>query len=83
MAMGKPTISTPLLANVKINRDNSNLFATSEEEWINCIINFSTNLIYYKGVGIRNQEIVKKYYSIEENSIKYINIINQLYNVRD
>jgi hypothetical protein len=83
MAMGKPTLSSPLLANVKINRDNSNLFATNEDEWINSIIDVSSNLSYYQGVGLRNQEIVKKYYSVEENSYKYINIIKQLYNVRD
>ena len=83
MAMGKPTLSSPLLANMKINRDNSNLFATNEEEWINCIMDFSSNLSFYQGVGLRNQELVKKYYSVEENSFIYINIINHLYNVRD
>jgi len=83
MAMGKPTLSSPLLANVKINRDNSNLFASNEDEWVNCIIDFRLNLSYYQGVGLKNQEIVKKYYSVEENSFKYINIINQLDNVRN
>jgi glycosyltransferase involved in cell wall biosynthesis len=83
MAMGKPTLSTPLKANLKINRDNTNLFATSTSEWINCIIEFSSNFNYYKKVGLKNQEIVEKYYSVEVNSINYINIFNQLFNVRN
>lgn len=83
MAMGKPTLSTPLQANVKINRDNNNLFATSTTEWINCILEFSSNLSFYEQVGLKNQEIVKKYYSVEVNSINYINIFNQLFNVRN
>ena len=34
MACGLPTISTPMEANVKINRDGNNLFATTPEEWL-------------------------------------------------
>lgn len=83
MAMGKPTLSTPLETNLKINRYNNNLFATSEEEWINSIIYFSSNLHFYQEVGIRNKEIVKKYYSIESNCWHYKNIFYTLLNVRN
>lgn len=83
MAMGKPTLSTPLEANVKINRNNSNLFATSKEEWVECINKFISNLSFYKEVGLKNQKIVEKYYSVEANSISYIKIFNQLFNVRN
>ena len=83
MAMGKPTLSTPLEANVKINRNNNNLFATNNEEWLDCINEFCSNLSFYREVGLRNQEIVRKYYSVEGNSINYINIFNQLLNVRN
>ncbi len=83
MAMGKPTLSTPLEANVKINRNNSNLFATSEEEWVDCISKFISNLSFYSEVGLNNQKIVEKYYSVEANSISYIKIFNQLFNVRN
>lgn len=83
MAMGKPTLSTPLEANVKINRNNSNLFATSKEEWVQSINKFISYLSFYREVGLKNQKIVEKYYSVEANSIIYIKIFNQLFNVRN
>lgn len=83
MAMGKPTLSTPLEANVKINRNNCNLFATSNEEWVECINKFISNLSFYREVGLKNQKIVEEYYSVEANSISYIKIFNQLFNVRN
>ncbi len=83
MAMGKPTLSTPLEANVKINRNNSNLFATNKDEWVECINKFISNESFYREVGFRNQKIVEEYYSVEANSISYINIFNQLFNVRN
>ena len=83
MAMGKPTLSSPLEANVKINRDNNNLFATGIDEWVDCVSKFSSNLSFYREVGLKNQKIVEKYYSVEANSIHYINIFNQLFNVRN
>ncbi len=83
MSFGKPTLSTPLEANVKINRDNSNLFATTHEEWVKSIIHFGSNLNYFRKVGLKNKEIVKRYYSVEGNSIHYINIFNQVFNVRN
>lgn len=83
MAMGKPTLSTPLEANVKINRNNNNLFATSKEEWVICINKFISDISFYREVGLKNQKIVEEYYSVEANSIKYIKIFNQLINVRN
>ena len=83
MAMGKPTLSTPLEANVKINRNNNNLFAISKEEWVICINKFISDISFYREVGLKNQKIVEKYYSVEANSISYIKIFNQLINVRN
>ena len=83
MAMGKPTLSTPLEANVKINRNNSNLFATNIDEWVECINKYISNRSFYREVGFKNQKIVEEYYSVEANSISYINIFNQLINVRN
>jgi glycosyltransferase involved in cell wall biosynthesis len=83
MAMGKPTLSTPLEANVKINRNNSNLFAITREEWVNSIIDFSNNLNEYRQVGYKNLGIIEKYYSAEVNSLEYIKIFNKLINVRN
>lgn len=78
MAMGKPTISTPLEANVKINHNNLNLFATSSKEWTDSLIKMVENLDAYQKIGNDNIELVRKYYSIEENSKNYISLFNSL-----
>jgi glycosyltransferase involved in cell wall biosynthesis len=83
MAMGKPTISTPLEANVKINRNNDNLFASSEEEWHDTIARILNNLNYYERVGFRNKMIVEEFYSVEANYSNYIKIFNEILNVRN
>jgi hypothetical protein len=44
MAMGKMTISTPLLSNLEINHDSENLFASSNSEWISQIDFLSNNI---------------------------------------
>jgi glycosyltransferase involved in cell wall biosynthesis len=78
MAMGKPTISTPLEANIKINRDSNNLFSSNEDEWLLCIELFIRDLSFYRNVGVENRKIVEKYYSIENNYLKYVEIFNQI-----
>jgi hypothetical protein len=83
MAMGKPTISSPLEANVKINRNNDNMFATSNQEWYECINNFISNTNFYKEVGMKNREIIKQYYSVEVNKCLYIEIFKKIQNVRN
>lgn len=75
MACGIPTISTPLEANVKVNGSNNNLFATSNEDWINCFKEIQNNRQKYHEVGELNREIIHKHYSIQANNKKYINII--------
>lgn len=83
MAMGKPTISSPLEANVKINRNSSNLFARNTQEWVDCIIEFYENRDFYKEVGLKNRQIVKEFYSVETNSETYLKLFNKLVNVRN
>ena len=78
MAMGKPTISTPLEANIKINRDSNNLFSSNEDEWLSCIELFIRDFSFYRNVGVENRKIVEKYYSIENNYLKYVEIFNQI-----
>jgi hypothetical protein len=79
MACGIPTISTPLPANVKINRDNHNLFAINNEEWLaafEACIAQKENL--KKSVGEKNREIVKQFYCTEANYLLYLDSFNQL-----
>jgi glycosyltransferase involved in cell wall biosynthesis len=79
MACGVPTISTPLPANIKINRDNKNLFATTNEEWINAFEQMISNKTYFKKeVGSKNKQIVEEYYSVEKNYAVYIGAFKKL-----
>ena len=78
MACGLPTISTPLEANVKVNRDNANLFANSTQDWIDCIVKIIENPDKFHKVGLKNIEIVKKHYTIQLNEDKYKKIFKEL-----
>jgi glycosyltransferase involved in cell wall biosynthesis len=83
MGMGKPTISSPLPANIKINRDNSNLFAENNHEWFSSILNVRNNPDYFRMIGYRNIAIVEKYYSVETNYNEYVKIFKELQYVRN
>ena len=81
MSLGKPTISTPLEANVKINSNSNNLFASDDEEWFLCINKFIEDSVFYKNeVGAKNKKIVENFYSVEVNYKNYITIFNQISN---
>lgn len=79
MACGIPTISTPLDANLKINRNNKNLFANTCFEWIDCFNMVLLNQNFYKEIGKKNKEIVRKYYSVESNSKIYDEIFTKFF----
>lgn len=79
MACSLPTISTPLDANLKINRGGENIFANSDDEWYNAIINVSINKFIFENVGKNNHSIFKKYYSSQANLKFYLAIFNSLY----
>ncbi len=78
MGVGIPTISTPLVANIKINRSGKNLFANSKQEWFAAFEYVYFNRDYFKSVGIENQSSVEKYYSVEANQHQYINLMKSL-----
>ena len=83
MAMGKPTISTPLEANVKINRNNNNLFASNDNEWVICISEFMKESFFFKkNVGHLNRKIAENYYSVEMNYLNYIKLFNQIIEIK-
>lgn len=83
MAMGKPTISTPLAANIKISRGEKNMFATTEQEWLKCFVNFISNREFFRSVGSRNRAIISSFYSVESNAMIYINLFKNISNVRN
>jgi glycosyltransferase involved in cell wall biosynthesis len=78
MACSLPTISSPLEANIKINRNKKNLHAVSTEDWISAFEKVHDNRAYFIKVGQENYSDFEKYYSIESNSASYIKIFNKV-----
>lgn len=78
MAMGKPTISSPLETNIKINRNNKNLFATTPHEWHDALQSMIIDYEKYRDIGLANIDIIKKHYSVEVNSKVYIKLFKSV-----
>lgn len=78
MAMGKPTISSPLETNIKINRNNRNLFATTPQEWHDALQSMIVDGDKYRDIGLANMEIIQKYYSVENNSKVYVKLFKSV-----
>ena len=75
MACGIPTIFSPLVANVNINRNNLNLAAEIRDDWFKCLVQVYEQQTYFKEVvGSDNKLLVKDYYSIQANSEKLISV---------
>ncbi len=74
MACAKPTISTPLEANIKINRNGNNLHADNNEEWYNALEQVFLNQERFQKVGSENKLIVSEWYSIQANYQKYLDL---------
>jgi glycosyltransferase involved in cell wall biosynthesis len=67
MACAIPTISTPMEANIKVNRGNGNLFASSLDEWFKSIVHIYNLKSEFKEIGLKNRDTVKRYYSKQSN----------------
>jgi len=78
MACSLPTISSPLEANIKINRNKKNLHAGSTEDWISAFEKVHDNRAYFIKVGLENYSDFEKYYSTESNSASYVKIFNKV-----
>lgn len=78
MACAKPTISTPLEANVKIDHENGNLFASSTEDWLNCFEKIYLNREHFKEIGNKNRRTVEKYYTVQQNTELYIKVFSKV-----
>jgi len=78
MACGVATISTPLAANVKVNRDNENKFAITESDWLQAFLSFWESKSKLKDIGAYNRQIVEKYYCIQTNADKYIGVLKEV-----
>lgn len=78
MGCSLPTISTPLEANVKINRNKKNLLAVSKQDWIDAFEKVYNNQEYFREVGLENYQDFIKYYTVESNKETYMAIFNKL-----
>ncbi len=78
MACGLPTISTPVEANIKINRGGENLFATTSFEWYSCLSTMIQNQLFYKEAGGKNKAVAAKYYSVEHNQMRYLSLLQNI-----
>lgn len=76
MAMGKATISTPMEANLKIDRNKSNFFAREKHEWLDAFRLVQEKLPYDS--LIQNRSVVENYYNTPVNAAHYITLFNQL-----
>ena len=78
MACGVPTISTPLEANIKINRSGKNLHAANTEEWYTSLEKMILNKTWFREVvGTENSEIAAGFYSVESNTSAYIELFRK------
>ena len=78
MACGITTISTPLEANIKVNRDNNNIFADSTQEWTDAFIKTYKNPVDLQIIGERNIKLVETYYSAQANKESYLKIFRSI-----
>lgn len=78
MACEKPTISTPFIANLKIDNGNGNLFASTDKEWNECLEWGYNNRASLEEVGKKNRKTVVEKYSIQNNHSKYIDFYNSI-----
>jgi glycosyltransferase involved in cell wall biosynthesis len=69
MAMGKPTISTPMEANIKIDKAKINYFANNQKEWEESFRYIYKNLSMYN--FSLNREIVAEFYNSTVNEAAY------------
>jgi glycosyltransferase involved in cell wall biosynthesis len=83
MSYGKPTISTPLEANKKIDDSSGNLFAISETEWFDALLSVYQNADVYRLVGSININRVAQNYLLDVVVPKYESIFKNCLNVQN
>jgi glycosyltransferase involved in cell wall biosynthesis len=83
MACSKPTISTPLEANVDIDGGNGNLFAENDKDWYNALETVFKNRNKYREIGLHNRNRIKEHYSIQMNYRHFLLFIKQIKNEKN
>jgi glycosyltransferase involved in cell wall biosynthesis len=67
MACFKPTISTPLQANLDIDGKIGNLFARNDAEWYASLTTIINDREKYRRIGVENKKRIETAYSIQSN----------------
>jgi glycosyltransferase involved in cell wall biosynthesis len=80
MAAGKPTISTPLHANKKIDDAIGNLFASSSIEWLSALEYFYKHKEIAKAIGAKNRIRAEEQYIFSAVLPRYNEAFNTLFN---
>ena len=81
MALGKPTVMSPVGVNTEIIQDGENGFlASSESEWIDKLSQLIESKVLREKLGTAGRTSVLKKYSVEANKQKYLNLIRSVLN---
>jgi len=79
MALGIPTIMSPVGVNNDIIRDGENGFlAATEEEWVEKLSLLIEDASLRKKLGEAGRKTVKQHYSVEANKEKWLEVFNPL-----
>ena len=78
MAVGIPTISTPLQSNIDIDKKCGNLFANTEEEWYIAFKDLLFNPDRRNQVGNNNKRVAMQHYTFQSNSQKIIGSLKMI-----
>ncbi len=80
MALGIPVVATALGANLRVIENGvSGFLVDSEQEWIDKIIELIDNPGLRNKIGLAARARVEKYFSLEANRDKYLNIFQEIY----
>nr|WP_315149744.1 glycosyltransferase family 4 protein [uncultured Flavobacterium sp.] len=77
MGCSLPTLSTPLEANIKINRNKKNLHAKTPEDWLAAFEKVYANPDYFRTVGQENYNDFIQFYTVESNLETYISVFDR------
>ena len=78
MALGIPTISTPLESNVHIDANCGNLFASTSKEWEIALEEVFLHREKYKKIGEKNKKIAMERYTFQANWKKYVQLFETI-----
>jgi len=84
MACGIPVVASPVGVNTEIIRNGENGFlAKDQREWVNKLSFLIEDADLRGRLGARGREMVEKYFSVEKNFSKVVNVITGIHERKD